>query len=225
MRKKNALFHGKPLFVVATSDTEDVTLPFVTESIAGNLLRDFLVVEDTAGGEDEMDDEEERNRAHVFLSSSTSMSFWFPVAGSEADQLVFQQCCRPCLLAMLNFILSGGGKPARTRHAFAWLKQGLVLYSWISHLGMFRKYSARDANPTSRPPKSRPDTNCEFLVVHALRLLTAESELPWVVCTLLERAFVGSIRIVLLLLIQLFLNSVLCPPLPQNSSFVAQNCP
>jgi len=55
VRKKNALLHGKALFVVTTRDAKDISLPFIAKSISRNLLGYFLVVEDTAGGENEMD--------------------------------------------------------------------------------------------------------------------------------------------------------------------------
>jgi len=43
---QDALHHGKALFVVSTADSEDVTLPFVAEGIAGNFLRHLLVEKD-----------------------------------------------------------------------------------------------------------------------------------------------------------------------------------
>lgn len=49
MGEKDALHHGETLLVVTTSDTENVTLPFVSNDICLNLLRDLLVEENTAG--------------------------------------------------------------------------------------------------------------------------------------------------------------------------------
>ena len=46
--EKDTLFHGETLLVIATSDTENIALPFVTESVGGDLLGDLLIVEDTA---------------------------------------------------------------------------------------------------------------------------------------------------------------------------------
>lgn len=81
--EENTLLHRETLLVVSTSDTEDVAFPFVTERVAGNFLGDLLVVEDAARKFNNSDDiflelEGTYNR----LSSSTSMSFWAPVAGS-----------------------------------------------------------------------------------------------------------------------------------------------
>ena len=46
--EEDTLLHGETLLVVSTSDTEDVTLPFVTERVSGDFLCDPLLVEDTA---------------------------------------------------------------------------------------------------------------------------------------------------------------------------------
>lgn len=46
---KDTLLHRETLFVVATCNAEDVALPFVTNRVSWDFLRDFLVVEDTAG--------------------------------------------------------------------------------------------------------------------------------------------------------------------------------
>lgn len=46
--EKDTLLHGETLLVVAASDTEDVALPLIAERVARNLLRDALLVEDTA---------------------------------------------------------------------------------------------------------------------------------------------------------------------------------
>jgi hypothetical protein len=45
----DALDHGETLLVVSTSDLEDVSLPLVTESVSGDLLRNALVEEGSAG--------------------------------------------------------------------------------------------------------------------------------------------------------------------------------
>ena len=46
--QENTLLHGETLLVVTTSDTENVTLEFVTEEITGNFLGHTLIVEATA---------------------------------------------------------------------------------------------------------------------------------------------------------------------------------
>merc|ERR1719374_315209 len=43
---QHSLHHGETLFIVATADPEDVSLPFVTQRVAGNLLRHLLVEKD-----------------------------------------------------------------------------------------------------------------------------------------------------------------------------------
>lgn len=108
---------------------------------------------------------------HVFLSSSTSISFWFPVAGSENSQPVSRQCCWPCLLAMLNFILSRG-KSARTRHTLAWLKQGLCCTAASATSASSDNYAARIRICIAHHNQGQDYINCEFLAVHALQLLT-----------------------------------------------------
>ena len=47
-RVHDTLLHRETLLVVAASDAEDVALPLVAEGVAGDFLRDPLVVEDTA---------------------------------------------------------------------------------------------------------------------------------------------------------------------------------
>ena len=42
------LLHGETLLVVPAGDAEDVALPLVAEGVTGDLLRDPLLVEDTA---------------------------------------------------------------------------------------------------------------------------------------------------------------------------------
>lgn len=46
-REEDTLHHRETLLVVTTSDTEDVTLPFVSKDVCLDLLRDLLVEEDT----------------------------------------------------------------------------------------------------------------------------------------------------------------------------------
>jgi len=46
-REENALFHGETLLVIAACNPEDVTFPFVTQSVARDLLGYFLFVEDS----------------------------------------------------------------------------------------------------------------------------------------------------------------------------------
>lgn len=190
MRKKNALLHGKTLFVVTTRDAKDISLPFIAKSISGNLLGYFLVVEDTADGENEMDKGKQSDGTHVFLSSSTSISFWFPVAGSENSQPVSRQCCWPCLLAMLNFILSRG-KSARTRHTLAWLKQGLCCTAASATSASSDNYAARIRICITHHNQGQDYIDCEFLACPCFTVIDSGSEPPWVVCMLPERAFVS----------------------------------
>ena len=46
--EEDTLLHGETLLVVATSDAEDVALPFVANGVTRNFLGDFLFVEYTA---------------------------------------------------------------------------------------------------------------------------------------------------------------------------------
>ena len=46
---QDTLFHRETLFVVATGNAEDVTLPLVTDWVGGDFLGDPLVIEDAAG--------------------------------------------------------------------------------------------------------------------------------------------------------------------------------
>ena len=46
--EEDTLLHGETLLVVAASNAEDVALPLIAEGVAGDLLGDPLVVEDTA---------------------------------------------------------------------------------------------------------------------------------------------------------------------------------
>ena len=46
--EEDTLLHGETLLVVATSNTEDISLPFVAEGVRWHLLGNLLVVEDTA---------------------------------------------------------------------------------------------------------------------------------------------------------------------------------
>jgi hypothetical protein len=48
VRQENALLHRKALLVVATGNAENITLPLVTNRVGRDLLRDLLVIEDTA---------------------------------------------------------------------------------------------------------------------------------------------------------------------------------
>ena len=50
---KDTLLHGETLLVVATSDAENVALPLIAQRVSRNLLRDLLVVEDTANSRNE----------------------------------------------------------------------------------------------------------------------------------------------------------------------------
>jgi hypothetical protein len=47
MRQHDALLHREPLLVVSTSNTEDVTLPLVTEAVSWDFLAHSLLVENT----------------------------------------------------------------------------------------------------------------------------------------------------------------------------------
>lgn len=49
MGEEDALHHGETLLVVTTGDTENVTLPFISNDICLDLLGNLLVEEDTAG--------------------------------------------------------------------------------------------------------------------------------------------------------------------------------
>jgi hypothetical protein len=46
--KENTLFHWEALLVISTSDADNVSLPLIADAVGGDLLGDFLVVEDTA---------------------------------------------------------------------------------------------------------------------------------------------------------------------------------
>lgn len=45
--EEDALLHGETLLVVAASDAEDISLPFITNRVGGNLLGNALVEEDS----------------------------------------------------------------------------------------------------------------------------------------------------------------------------------
>lgn len=47
MGKENTLLHGETLLVVTTGDPEDVSLPFVSDGVGGNLLGHPLLDEDS----------------------------------------------------------------------------------------------------------------------------------------------------------------------------------
>jgi hypothetical protein len=47
--EENALLHRKALLVVAAGYTEDVSFPFVAKRVGWDLLRDLLIVKDSAG--------------------------------------------------------------------------------------------------------------------------------------------------------------------------------
>ena len=47
-RVHDTLLHGETLLVISAGDAEDIALPLVTKGVGGDLLRDLLVVEDTA---------------------------------------------------------------------------------------------------------------------------------------------------------------------------------
>jgi hypothetical protein len=53
VRQQNTLLHGETLLIVTTRDTENVTLEFISERIAGDFLGHTLVIETTAKEEDE----------------------------------------------------------------------------------------------------------------------------------------------------------------------------
>ncbi len=56
--REDALFHGEALLVVAALDAEDVAFEFVAEEVCGDVGRDALVIEDSAG--DERSEEKEK---------------------------------------------------------------------------------------------------------------------------------------------------------------------
>ena len=86
---EDTLLHWETLLVVSAGNTEDVALPFVSERVTRNLLRDLLLVEDTAMGQKKYASEMRylyrttwSRATHNFFSSSKSMVFCSPVAGS-----------------------------------------------------------------------------------------------------------------------------------------------
>jgi hypothetical protein len=72
---KDTLLHRETLFVVTTSNTEDVALPFVADCVGGDFLGDLLVVEDTAGSSISCGKHFNMFETYYLLSSSMSMSF------------------------------------------------------------------------------------------------------------------------------------------------------
>ena len=48
--KQDTLLHGKPLLVVSTRYTKDVTFEFITQSVGLDFLSDFLLIKDAARG-------------------------------------------------------------------------------------------------------------------------------------------------------------------------------
>lgn len=89
MGEKDTLLHRETLLVVSTSDTEDVTLPFVTQRVTWNFLGHFLVVEDATKESDESQwiSRPQPSKTYYLFSSSRSMSFWAPVAGSNSRSI------------------------------------------------------------------------------------------------------------------------------------------
>jgi hypothetical protein len=71
------------LLVVTTSDAEDVTLEFITKSIAGYFLGHTLIVETTAIEFISLfcSQTQIQIRTYRRRSSSISINFWQPVAG------------------------------------------------------------------------------------------------------------------------------------------------
>jgi len=50
MGEEDALLHRESLLVIAASDAEDISFPFVTKRVCWNFLRNLLVVEDATRG-------------------------------------------------------------------------------------------------------------------------------------------------------------------------------
>jgi hypothetical protein len=46
--EEDTLLHGETLLVVSTGDTENISLPLISEGVAGDLLGNLLVVDETA---------------------------------------------------------------------------------------------------------------------------------------------------------------------------------
>nr|BAE89090.1 unnamed protein product [Macaca fascicularis] len=72
---QDTLLHGETLFVVPTTDSDHITLPFFTQSVSSNFCGHTLLIKST----------------EVLRSSSTSMSFWQPVAGKEMFSFILKQ--------------------------------------------------------------------------------------------------------------------------------------
>jgi len=84
--EEDALVHWEALFVVAACDAGDVAFPFVAEWVEGDFLGETLVVQVAAVGGwvvRKWVGEWVCGLSYYLLSSSMSMSFWAPVAGSR----------------------------------------------------------------------------------------------------------------------------------------------
>uniref|UniRef100_A0A2I3S7U6 Uncharacterized protein n=2 Tax=Pan TaxID=9596 RepID=A0A2I3S7U6_PANTR len=64
---QDTLFQGETLFVVPTTDSDHVTLPFFTQSVNSNFC------------------------GHTLLIKSTKFAFWQPVAGKEMFSFILKQ--------------------------------------------------------------------------------------------------------------------------------------
>jgi hypothetical protein len=107
---EDTLLHGEALLVIATRDAEDIALEFLADGFSGDLLRESLVVEDATGKtrSDVGTNERSEKFAHYFLSSSISIVFCCPVAGSIKDDGQTKAKGHgeyEDILAMLSFIL------------------------------------------------------------------------------------------------------------------------
>uniref|UniRef100_A0A2R9A8Y4 Uncharacterized protein n=1 Tax=Pan paniscus TaxID=9597 RepID=A0A2R9A8Y4_PANPA len=64
---QDTLLHGETLFIVPTTDSDHITLPFFTQSISSNFC------------------------GHMLLIKSTKFAFWQPVAGKEMFSFILKQ--------------------------------------------------------------------------------------------------------------------------------------
>lgn len=95
-----------------------------------------------------------------------------------------------------------------------------MLYSCISHIGIFRYYFARIC--ITHHNQGQDCINCEFLIVHALQLLTLIQSRHGSYARS-RKGYLWVRLFVLFALNPIFFNSILCPALSQVSSLMAQN--
>jgi hypothetical protein len=108
VRNEDALLHRETLFVIAARDAENIALEFFANGLSWDFLRQFLVIEHATGKLKSDRETCKEHRTHYFLSSSISMVFCCPVAGSIGDgshgHCKDDAGCEDAL-AILNFIL------------------------------------------------------------------------------------------------------------------------